>query len=401
MNTTTILRTSAVALATGLLCWHQAGHAAATESQLRGVVLYGNVSIQEDSTGSWGPWAEFEPTAAGNTPPAAAPRTANDPYRPLAQTAGAPTWAEGSPCTSGGFCGFGAFTDGQVWDPNQSGLQREGQEVMPALHPYFHVAEVLEGPNPEGRSYLPQTIVLTTSLLSETGQFLLPNSGPLELNDGEGTFYRGGDKRNYTQLWPQVWTSFFDPEEVQATLIMNGDLQTYVSGTITQQRQWGVIGYTTTSEQMAMLNSGAQASYQGYDADGGAVSMQVNFGPGNGTWSGTWNGGRDDGVSAGTTASGGTVLQGRVGFTASGNVSGVNFRSDQVGTNDAGATVSGFVQGVFYGPVNVDAPASTRGPAAAGGVANITKTTQSYSNGRFVSPFLAVRSDLFKANNDK
>lgn len=394
------LALGALAAAVAALCWHGGAHAA-TEEQLRGIKLYGNVTIQDDSTSSWGPWSEFEAPAAGNPAPTISLTLPGaDLYRPLAQTV-ANTAETG--CVGGSICGFGAFT--QIYSYSQEPSRATAavsKEYMQELHPYMNVANVLVGPDAEGIPYVPLAIELITTPLS-TGQFLMPNSGRLDLQIGEGVYYYRETDTDYYYLQPQIWTSFFDPAEVQATIVFDAGLGDYINGTEREQGQWGVIGYTTAADQMANLRaSNAQATYQGYDRYGSQVDMSVNFGPG--TWNGTWNGGGDGKyVYAGTTSSGGTVLQGNVGFTAQGTVQGSNFRSTSVGTTDVGATVSGYVQGAFYGP----------NAAAAGGVVDITKTkpavvntnpeqsqpasvNSGYTNGRFVSPFLAVRTELLK-----
>jgi len=100
--------------------------------------LYGNVTFQEDSTSSWGPWAEFEPPAAGDTQPVAAPRAATDPYRPLAQTTD--TTPPVQPpvegfCAGGSICGFGAFQT--AGDPNT--------ETVEDVHPFRLNGTVVQG----------------------------------------------------------------------------------------------------------------------------------------------------------------------------------------------------------------------------------------------------------------
>lgn len=400
---TTTTRITAVALATAAVCWHQASHAAATPEQLRSVTLYANVSIQEDSTGSWGPWAEFEPPAAGNNPPVAAPRVSTDPYRPLAQTTQPGTTTppieqpvEGA-CAGGSICGFGAFAAG---DPNSLKDLTDG-ETSPEINAFRLNGTAVQGPQGEG-SALPQQVQLTATVLSSTGTFQLADSGTLDLGSyGEGGFIYSREVKNNRDQVTESYKIFKEylgssAQDNQATTF---ELATYVRGK--GQGGWGVIGYTTPTADMAALRaSNAQASYSGSDHYGTPVSMSVNFG--NATWSGSWNNGSDGDVSRQSTSSGGTVLSGQVGFTASGTVVGSTFSSNTVGTNDARATVTGSVQGAFFGP----------NAAAAGGVVDITKTVQpslqqtagavatpqavpvnanqGYT-GRYVAPFIVTR----------
>ena len=403
--THTTTRITAVALATAALCWHQASHAAATEAQLRNVTLYGNVSIQEDSTGSWGPWAEFEPTAAGNTQPVTAPPVSTDPYRPLAQTSTPgtvtpdpviPTTPVEGACVGGSICGFGAFVQG---DPNPN---KAGQ--APQINPFRLNGTVLEASTGEGSSaLLPTAIQLEATLLStNTTAFQLANSGRLEFSSGDGVTKYSRPLNDYIdeyQIRPDQTAS--NPAETQA---INFRLASYVMGNA--QTGWGVIGYTTSTADMAALRgSNAVATYTGTDVYQTPVNLTVNFG--NSTWSGSWNGGSDatsgNVVATQATKNGGpNILTGGVGFTASGTVVGSTFSSNTVGTNDARATVTGSVQGAFFGP----------NAAAAGGVVDITKTVQpavqqpsvlatpqavpvnanqGYT-GRYVAPFIATKN---------
>lgn len=404
---TTTTRITAVALATAALCWHQASHAAATPEQLRSVTLYANVSIQEDSTSSWGPWAEFEPTAAGNNPPVAAPRVSTDPYRPLAQITQPGTTPPIDPvaaCAGGSICGFGIFRGGDLNDPDQS-------KPLPDFNA-FRLNGTVGSQGETGSALLPQTIQLEATVLSSTdASFRLPASGDLNLTAGYGRFlgetpggfhYANNNlPTNAYQIGadPQRAGSFYSPEQIEA---INFKLVTYVQGSSSMQGSWGVIGYTTTDASMATIRGVTNAEYNGTDHYGTNVNVKVNFNAG--SWTGSWNGGGDSNVvSTRATTSGGTMLTGGVGFTAGGTVVGSTFTSNTVGTTDPRATVTGTVQGAFFGPA----------AAAAGGVVDITKTvlpslqqpagvgnatpqtvsvnpSQGYT-GRYVAPFIVTR----------
>jgi hypothetical protein len=256
MNTT--FRLSTVALAAAL-CWQTSAHAAATEAQLRSVTLYGNVTIQEDSTSSWGPWAEFEPPAAGDTQPVAAPRAATDPYRPLAQTTTGDTTPPVTqpvtpPCASGGLCGFGMFV---VGDPNDFNDHPEQTDVQA-----FRLnGDIVQQAQSEGGSaLLPQVIGLNATVLSSTNAaFQLSTSGDLTLTTGMSP-YLGETRGNiyYTNNGiyaigqdPQRAGDGYSPEQIAAT---NFKLVTYVRGVGGQtQVSWGVIGYTTPTADMEAL----------------------------------------------------------------------------------------------------------------------------------------------------
>jgi hypothetical protein len=417
MNTT--FRLSTVALAAAL-CWQTSAHATATEAQLRSVTLYGNVSIQEDSTSSWGPWAEFEPPAAGNTQPVAAPRGATDPYRPLAQTNNTtPTTPPVQPpvegfCAGGSLCGFGAFQT--VGDPNT--------ETVEEVHPFRLNGTVVQGSG-EGSNGLPQVIQLSSTPLS-TGAFQLADSGNLNLYVGEGVGYSRVLLNNQERvqesydLWPdgeRVYSGEYDPEQVQAA---HFNLATYVRGEkgvrpTLQQEGWGVIGYTTSTADMSALRaSNAVATYSGIDSEYTPLTLTVRFG--NGTWDGSWNGGADGSVTTQTTASGSTQLKGNVGFNVTnGTITGSTFSATagNISATDGTILAGSVVQGAFFGPLV--GTGATAGPAAAGGVVDIRKTVAAppqvqqptnvgrtalegsratYTNGRYVAPFLAVNNTI-------
>lgn len=425
MNTT--FRLSTVALAAAL-CWQTSAHATATEAQLRSVTLYGNVSIQEDSTSSWGPWAEFEAPAAGDTQPVAAPRAATDPYRPLAQTTD--TTPPVQPpvegfCVGGSICGFGAFkTSG---DPNT--------EIVEDEHPFLLTGTIVTGAD-EGTDGLPQAIQLSATPLS-TGFFQLADSGQLDLINGDGVLLyereliEGERRLESYKLRPdgsRIYDSEngYDPEQLQ---VAHFNLMTYVRGQrdvrpTLNQESLGVIGYTTTTADMSALRAGNfQATYSGIDNNQTAVALAVNFG--NSTWSGTWNGGADsNNVSTQTTVSGATMLKGNVGFAVNGGtITGSTFSAtaSNISATDGTILAGSVVQGAFFGPVvsgqvtRNDVTTTSTGPIAAGGVVDIRKTVapspqvqqpastgQGYTNGRYVSPFLTVNDAIPRvSNNDK
>jgi hypothetical protein len=421
MNTT--FRLSTVALAAAL-CWQTSAHATATEAQMRSITLYGNVSIQEDSTNSWGPWAEFDPTAAGDTQPVAAPRAATDPYRPLAQTTTNTTPPAQPPvegfCAGGTLCGFGKFQN--VGDPNT--------ETPEDVHPFRLNGTVGQGSDADSNS-LPRVIQLSSTPLS-TGSFQLTESGDLTLYIGEGLGYsrvlynnqeRIQESYNLRPDGERIYAGY-DPEQAQ---VAHFNLITYVRGqagvrSTLEQESWGVIGYTTSTADMSALRAGNfQATYSGIDHNGTPVILALNFG--NATWSGTWNGGGDsNNVTPQATVSGVTMLKGNVGFAVTnGTITGstISATAGNISATDGTILAGSVVQAALFGPVvsgQVSTPTGTitsTGPIAAGGVVDIRKTVapapqlqqpaasgQGYTNGRYVAPFLTI-NDAIRRNNDK
>jgi hypothetical protein len=153
-----------------------------------------------------------------------------------------------------------------------------------------------------------------------------------------------------------------------------------------------VVGVTTSDAEMASLRaSNATATYTGYDLNGlqakvkPNVTLSVNFG--NGTFTGSVNGGADRGIVQPQTTTSGTQLAGLVGVNIDkGVITGANFMSTALSATDGKIGAGSVVQGAFFGP----------SAAAAGGVVNITKTSNSgaYTNATHVTPFLTIRDDL-------
>lgn len=364
------LSTWRIALGGALLALSATGaQAEASDDELQRVKLYGTVTIAEDKLDSWGPWSNFEAPASGNSPSNSAPVLSTaDPYRPLAQL---PTGL-GLACAGGSLCGFGAIYAAER--SNNSQLE------LPATATIFFGTVV----TPDAQApLLPQVIGLRSQALGAGAPALFPESGDLdrEISMSEGYYVSysrqsgtetptGGTSEHY-QVSGDGYQQAGNPISDQvAQGMLNARLAKYVNATgeggrysSTESLRGGpvVLGFTSTDADMAALRaSNATATYFGSTSFGySPVRLEVQFGAG--TWQGSWNNGVD-----GKTYSTNTTNQigGQVGFTASGTISGVNITSTSVGTNDVGATVSGFVRGAFFGPQ----------AAAAAGVVDITKT---------------------------
>jgi hypothetical protein len=389
------------------LCSATVQAATPTQADLNSIVLYGSTTIAQDSTSAWGIWDTLEPTASGPALPRVDNFSKADLYRPLAQfTLTAPAAPDDVICSSGSICGFGVFYDdfgygGRIAEPLAVGndsVSAEPQIDEPTAHSYAFTG--VEVPAPESTQFekaadigsnvpsYPAAVALLSKVLRD-GEFGLPDSGTLVF-DGRG-YYRSpqteGD--SYFYIYAMPWANdYFDAEKVQATWYY-GELFKYVAGaegqpgTATNQEFSGVAGITTSAADMSALRaSGATAVYAGYDAQGYTstpnVTMNVNFG--NSTFTSTFNGGADTKTYQGTSAAG-LVVGGGVGFNATGVINGSSFKATNLSATDG--TVKGAVTGAFFGP----------SAAAAGGVADITKsrTDGTYTNGRFVSPFLVIK----------
>lgn len=440
---------TALAASLALLGATTASLAAPTAEELARIKLYGDVSIAQDSASVWGPWEEFEPTAAGPAAGTAAlPRPGGDAYRPLAQTVPVNTTPQPTTppvdtlgCAGGSFCGFSVFHERlsygespserlQSADGERAFAQGEGGyhgKTVADRHPARVVANVITS-NP-GNALLPQAIEIITTPLS-TGTPLFANTGTLTLLAGEGgadlVYARElGGQGGYIEAYQNTRAPlyYFDPAEIEATpfkMSVVAYMQREQAGAVEegpigesarQETSWGVIGRVTSEADMSNLrNSNAQATYLGSTnqfATGKDLNVNMRVHYGTSSWNMTVNGGVDgSGVRTATTSSGGTALRGPVGFEATGTINGVNFTSTSVSAADA-ASISGQVRGVAYGP----------NAAAIGGVIDITKTVAApmqqpsavrqvqegratYTDGRFTTPFLAVRDTLIKTTRD-
>lgn len=395
------LTLSALTLAVSALV-HGGASAAATEEQLKKIKLYGDVSIAEDSVGSWGPWSQFEPPAAG---PAAMdlPKRVSDPYRPLPQPLPEPVPPAELGCLGGALCGFGAFNQAHLVDG------------VAAHSDYFSAILTGEITQVDDHSW-PKAIRLTTAAFDPAVTVLLPDSGELlrweswdQMERHQIAYQRDGSKERFAFVSVDLSNEgLLDLIQATSAGMSLGD---YILGEDRlgkEQFMQGegrggifVMGRATPVADMAALRANqATATYigawSGYAPSN--LRMEVQFGPG--TWSGTWNGGKDGFVATDALPNQqGVRLIGQVGFSASGVIEGVNIRSTSVSTADVGATVSGSVRGAFFGP----------NAAAVGGVADITKTNpgvavmsatggsgSGYTNGRYISPFLAIDSKLIE-----
>lgn len=401
--------------------------AAPTQEDLARIKLYGNVTIAQDSVEDWGPWTEFEPPEAGPSAPLALPRGGTELYRPLAQVT-PPNPVQPPPaetgCITGSLCGFSVFADLLLGGEQPTLTIAEGGDEFAVPDPHAARISVTSVTPPASGVLLPGSVRVTTTPLGN-GAPMFPDSGELSLLTGEGGpfYYQRATDTEFVQALPDMTPTYFDPAAIEATTFEmtaarymrmpgEGEVEGEEVQGLQVQQGWGVIGRVTSAADLANLRaSNAQASYVGgtnrflrddvTGAVGANVQMNVYFGTAR--WDMTVNGGVDTPeVSTATSVTGATIVTGGMGFKAEGTISGANFTSTSVRAADA-TSISGYVQGVAYGP----------GVSAIGGVIDVTKTVApvqnvrtpgnaqpaalvngaGYTNGRFVSPFLAVRSD--------
>lgn len=388
-----IIRLSALALACAASLSAQANPSNADYAK---VVLYGDVTIAQDSTASWGIWEQLEPPAAGVQAPTIALRTSGDLYRPLGQLdpvppVNPPVVVEGL-CASGALCGFGTLADRSAKQPSSAGPQALRDPLPGALNAFVMLPEALPADS-DSASWLPARMRLQLQMLSG-GTAGLTDISPLNL-DGTTHYYDDvtgevGEKMRLTTRLGDTRRSYgvngtADP--------FNGDLERYVIGNSDPSNIYqtfsGVWGVTTTAVDMDTLSKGqVTATYFGRSTDDGKSSagtpvMRVNFG--NGSFTASFNGGADGSTYLERTATG-TQVRGQVGFNVdAGVIRGSNFESTRLSATDG--TVSGRVVGAFFGP----------GAAVAAGATDIIKTkvateaAPGYTNARHVNTFLLVK----------
>lgn len=346
-------RSSALAL-TLCAAWPQASQAQDYENEMRQIRAYGEVSIAQDSTKSWGPWDQFEAPAAG--PQAGALKLSTSPQGATQQYRLLPILLSSSDCLASSECGYAVVTT----------LAADGS----LLSQHAARVGVLGGDGESGQAPLvveQSPIVKGPALIQSTGLLSFVEA-QMYANDPETA-------STMAHLTPADTDSGAPAPARALTLVQ------YVQGSDGSQQisqiAGGFVGPTTSAADLNSLRaSRAQASYAGQDSAGNQWVQNVNFG--RGTFSATVNGGRD--ILA--TQDDGRLQASQIGFQASGVVRGSSFQSTSITALDT-PTISGSVVGSFVGP------------RAAGsiGVADVNKSVApssslvGYSNTRSITAF--------------
>lgn len=359
------------------------------EGQWDSVMSYSKTSIAKDSSAEWGPWADFVQPAAGAPSVAFLPQGVVEAYRPLPQV-NVPVKLDDF-CKSGEWCGYAAYID-STYSYQGYGGEGYGGSYTEVGHNPGRIALKL---SPEGEgggtaAYRIQGLPgEPTPLQGESGTL------PASFYGTPGNFYASqSDSNRYAWIDGGEGGGYYDTNYITHG---NFSVREYMSGgdggessTIGSY----VAGIVTSKTDIAALQAGnVQATYSGYTVyphsghnhfPESPVQIAVNFG--NSTWSGSWNNGVDGYVHTHSADAAGTVhLYGQVGFTAAGNIQGANIVSTTVGTNDRNATVTGKVQGSFFGA----------NASALAGVSDITKSNPDYK-GEGSNAYTKARNvDLF------
>lgn len=350
------------------------------EDQWGNVVSYGSVQLAQDSSDTWGPWAEFIMPAAGGpvvNPVQFVGEGSGERYRPEPKIS-APVVSSG--CEAGMACGYAVFKN----------FSYEGGYGDGGEHPATFTARI-----PPTLDDSATTAWRVTSLDDTTP--IYPESGELavdveEYSDSEAYFYRndsvdGGEGGGHARIYGSM------PETDIPVAVGNFSryLWSYMNGNdcggdcdygYSSNETYGmfVAGIVTSAADMSELRANnITAVYNGHAFyNGTPVTINVNFGTA--SWSGSWNNGADGSTWTHTpSGSSQQYVNGHVGFNASGTISGSNIQSTSVSATDG--AVSGSVRGSFYGSQ----------AAALGGVVDITKSTEGYTNARNVDLYLTTK----------
>lgn len=393
-----IIRLSALALACAASLSAQANPSNADYAK---VVLYGDVTIAQDSTASWGIWEQLEPPAAGVQAPLIALRASGDLYRPLGQLDPVPpvTPAIEGFCAGGSLCGFGVLanlpnkddTDDARPVRNVAGPQAVREPRKPNQHAFQMFAADL---NSEGNtnSWLPNAMSLSIKMLS-VGEAALSDIERMDLMENQRT-HQFFEKSAVGKRGIAITTLLSEIEGVDAGRF-DGGMERRISGnsdpSAIAQALVGFWGVTTSTVNMAVLRaSQATATYtgRGIDAVGnhaGNKVMNVNFGTS--TFTMSVNGGSDINVSTQRTSAG-TQLMGGVGYNVvEGTLTGSTFESRRITAVDGTIGAGSLVKGAFVGA----------GAAVAIGASDIVKTkvgtegSLGYTNARHVNAFSLIK----------
>lgn len=386
-----IIRLSALALACAASLSAQANPSNADYAK---VVLYGDVTIAQDSTASWGIWEQLEPPAAGVQAPTIALRTSGDLYRPLGQLDPVPpvTPAIEGFCAGGSLCGFGVMADlGDLQlAREEAGPQAVREPMAPTQHAFQMFAADLKSEG-NSNSWLPNAMSLAIQMMS-VGEAALSDVARMELLEDQRTHQFFEEDRT-GERGISITTSLSDIDGVNAGRF-NGGMSRYISGnsdpSAIAQALVGFWGVTTSTVDMTALRaSQATATYtgRGIDAVGnrtGNMVMNVNFGTSTFTMSA--NGGSDIKVYTQRTSAG-TQLMGSVGYNVVGTLTGSTFESRQITAVDGTIGAGSAVKGAFVGA----------GAAMAIGASDIVKTkvgtegSLGYTNARHVNAFSLIK----------
>ena len=404
--------TTFLATAVATACSLSAHANGPTQADYEKVVLYSNVTIAQDSASQWGIWEELEPTAAGSQAPLPQLRTAAEPYRPLGNvTQITPTTPETPQasvplCVSGAMCGFGVMTS-----RSYSYVMEQAEAVSieaPLERMGFQLLATVVQVNEDANRWQPQSLLVNIQGVRTdvTAPTSIDGLGPMQAYNTMVGFthtYESDDKESGFYTYAEIKTDTSDPGSDGVGAI-TGDIRIsrYVSGVDSEWREstqrhdvYGIWGITTAvSEMNALRMSNAEANYSGktFNADGiatGGVTMNVKFGAG--TFTADFNGGTNvqNPLANGklqTTAAGTTQVDGALSFRAAGTITGSLFSANNLQIAGANNSITGKVEGAFFGS----------NAAVAGGVADVTAKIQDSANTpaitvRYATPFVATK----------
>lgn len=372
------------------------------EDKWNHVKSYGNVLLTDDSVENWGPWSDFVEPAAGAPSPVQMPGSGgSDPYKktPDVLTQG---------CAAGDWCGYAIFRD----KSSESGgdypgvYAREGMKYRTPMNAGLFSLSFVADPSITAGSGQGEGTVFWR--LTSLDTLVVPNftdsgtpipvyfggrrddglhhfrtvepeyeafmlSGTTDTSSASGFSHsrysheaewglggRGPFEMAISARYYDADNGWTKNDEVAIGKFMR-QVETYTSGeevrydeggsySATSTNGYYVVGIATPQSYLAgQQTQNINAIYRGGSFDGsrqGCVQINVQFGTA--TWNGYWS----------------SMGKGTFGFEASGTINGSNITSTAFG-EQKGATLSGYVQGTFYG--------QTAG--SIGGVSSVTRTT--------------------------
>lgn len=406
-----------IATAVAAACSLSAQAAGPTQADFAKVVLYSNVTIAQDSPNQWGVWEELEPPAAGPQAPLPVLLPSSAGYRPLGEVTSntpitpvtpEPPVASG-PCSSGSFCGFGVITYSSTTisfdSPAQAADVNDPSGETPMLGMGFRLLPTATAPDTETATptnWYPQAMNIATESVRQDTSEQAPaftGLGPMNFDGVNAHSTRSGEDVTTSATLSTDHGEL--PSDATSGRFL-GSIVRYVSGsnsfTFENASMHGFWGVTTTAADMVQLRqSQAVANYSGFtfDANGnrlGDVNMSVQFGAG--TFTANFGAGLDTtnplaGAQPVVTQSGVTQINGVLSFQASGTISGSQFTSNQLKIAGPGNSITGKVDGAFFGSE----------AKVAAGVADVSVVVLPVSqttpvSGRYTGAFMTVKGGI-------
>ena len=390
------------------------------KDKYKDVVVYGNITLEQDSMNEWGPWEQFIQPAAGVPVPPPVAAILPDPIPEIRkpEPPEPPEPPVESFCEGGEWCGYTAI-GGRTWEGT-----KEGERSEDGKDDYLSYNRSKYGPVP-GRIKLSMSSDIDTHEKIVSYQTTNPAyTSPVDDDpdiagdpDGSGgynsidhlssTVYSsitngnlvtetGSDigarsnavKYDYAfmdHLSNYVRSSNYDESEGITTISSTEYAGGYVVGWVTGDSAINDINAEFAAEGMTAYYDGrAYGSWVNGAQRYSDVHIEVTFGNDAG-WSGEWNGGSDGNNVRLDSYDNGNYVSGEVGLIVTGGTfSGGDLTASgtQITAHD-GIINSGLVEASFYGPAGQNI----------GGVVDVVKSTEGYNEHQYVDVFIVQEGE--------